>query len=183
MTSAQSSAKDRAPADGAPIIEVVGLTKSFDAVRALHGVDLHLFPGKVTALVGDNGAGKSTLVRCLTGVHPPDEGTINFRGQRDPHRFTRRRARKLGIETVYQDLGLIEDLQVWQNLFLNRELVTRLPAAARAGQARHGAPERRGCSRAWTSPYPTCAPPFAGCPAGSGKASPSRAPPTGGDPW
>jgi D-xylose transport system ATP-binding protein len=107
--------------DGVPLVEIRGVTKSFDAVRALQGVDLTISPGKVTALLGDNGAGKSTLVRCLTGVHPPDEGEILFRGERiklgSPDD-----ARHLGIETVYQDLGLIEDLQVWQNLYLNREL-------------------------------------------------------------
>ncbi|MDT5154116.1 MAG: ribose transport system ATP-binding protein [Mycobacterium sp.] len=107
--------------DSVPLVEIRGVTKSFDAVRALQGVDLTLSPGKVTALLGDNGAGKTTLVRCLTGVHPPDDGEILFRGDRiklgSPDD-----ARHLGIETVYQDLGLIEDLQVWQNLYLNREL-------------------------------------------------------------
>jgi D-xylose transport system ATP-binding protein len=111
----------RTAPDGVPLVEIHGLTKSFDAVRALQGVDLTISPGEVTALLGDNGAGKSTLVRCLTGVHPPDDGEIRFRGERiklgSPDD-----ARHLGIETVYQDLGLIEDLQVWQNLYLNREL-------------------------------------------------------------
>ncbi|BBZ28123.1 sugar ABC transporter ATP-binding protein [Mycolicibacterium madagascariense] len=109
------------PTDGAPLVDVRGVTKSFDAVRALRGVNLTLSQGRVTALLGDNGAGKSTLVRCLTGVHPPDDGEILFRGE--PIRLqSPDDARHLGIETVYQDLGLIEDLQVWQNLFLNREL-------------------------------------------------------------
>lgn len=108
------------------LIELQGLTKSFDAVRALQGVDMYLEQGKVTALVGDNGAGKSTLVRCLTGVQSPDSGTIHFRGK--PIRLSSPdAARRLGIETVYQDLGLIEDLQVWQNLFLNRELTRGFP--------------------------------------------------------
>jgi D-xylose transport system ATP-binding protein len=107
--------------DEAPLVEIRGVTKSFDAVRALQGVDLTISRGTVTALLGDNGAGKSTLVRCLTGVHAPDDGEILFRGERiklgSPDD-----ARHLGIETVFQDLGLIEDLQVWQNLYLNREL-------------------------------------------------------------
>ncbi|MGH3642196.1 MAG: ATP-binding cassette domain-containing protein [Mycobacterium sp.] len=115
-----TSSAQSAP-DAVPLVEIRGVTKSFDAVRALQGVDLTISPGKVTALLGDNGAGKSTLVRCLTGVHPPDDGEILFRGERiklgSPDD-----ARHLGIETVYQDLGLIEDLQVWQNLYLNREL-------------------------------------------------------------
>jgi D-xylose transport system ATP-binding protein len=108
-------------ADGAALVEIRGVTKSFDAVRALQGVNLSIAQGTVTALLGDNGAGKSTLVRCLTGVHPPDDGDILFRGDRiklgSPDD-----ARHLGIETVFQDLGLIEDLEVWQNLYLNREL-------------------------------------------------------------
>ncbi len=108
------------------LLELQVLTKSFDAVRALQGVDMYLEQGKVTALVGDNGAGKSTLVRCLTGVQSPDSGTIHFRGK--PIRLSSPdAARRLGIETVYQDLGLIEDLEVWQNLFLNRELTRGFP--------------------------------------------------------
>ncbi|HEY1966852.1 MAG TPA: ATP-binding cassette domain-containing protein [Pseudonocardia sp.] len=104
-----------------PLVEVRGVWKSFDAVRVLQGVDLRLAPGEVTALLGDNGAGKSTLVRCLTGVHQPDQGEIRFRGE--PIRLqSPDDARRLGIETVYQTLGLIEDLQVWQNIYLNREL-------------------------------------------------------------
>ena len=111
----------RRPVGTAPLVEIRGVTKSFDAVRALQGVDLTIEEGTVTALLGDNGAGKSTLVRCLTGVHSPDDGEILFRGETiklgSPDD-----ARHLGIETVFQDLGLIEDLQVWQNLYLNREL-------------------------------------------------------------
>ena len=104
-----------------PLVRITGLRKSFDAVHALRGVDLTLTAGEVTALLGDNGAGKSTLVRCLTGVHPPDAGEIRFRGE--PIKLNSPdEARRLGIETVYQTLGLIEDLQVWQNLYLNREL-------------------------------------------------------------
>ncbi|MFI6215172.1 ATP-binding cassette domain-containing protein [Nocardia brasiliensis] len=108
-----------------PMVEAHGLTKSFDSVRALDGVSLTIPEGEVTALVGDNGAGKSTLVRCLTGVHPPDTGEILFRGA--PVRLgSPEDARRMGIETVYQDLALIDDLTVWQNLFLNRELVHRI---------------------------------------------------------
>jgi D-xylose transport system ATP-binding protein len=108
------------------LLEVRDVHKSFDAVRALQGVDLTIYKGQVTALLGDNGAGKSTLVRCLTGVHPPDSGEILFAGS--PIRLSSPDdARKRGIETVYQELGLIEDLQVWQNLFLNRELTYRFP--------------------------------------------------------
>ena len=71
---------------GTPLVQITGVTKSFDAVRALRGVDLRIDKAEVTALLGDNGAGKSTLVRCLTGVHPPDSGEIRFRGE--PIRLT-----------------------------------------------------------------------------------------------
>jgi len=108
------------------LIEARDLVKSFDAVRALDGLTAGFAEGEVTAIVGDNGAGKSTLVRCLTGVHPPTEGQLLFRGE--PIRLSSpQAARDLGIETVYQDLGLIDDLAVWQNLFLNRELLRPVP--------------------------------------------------------
>ncbi|MEV0202916.1 ATP-binding cassette domain-containing protein [Nonomuraea sp. NPDC050691] len=97
---------------------------SFGNVRALVDVSLTLRPGEITALVGDNGAGKSTLVRCVSGIHRPDSGTITFDGRRtDFH--SPEDAREAGIETVHQNLALVEDLTVWQNLFLNREIVRR----------------------------------------------------------
>ncbi len=112
--------------DEVPLLEVCDLRKSFDSVTAIDGMSLSVAPGKVTALVGDNGAGKSTLVRCVTGIHAPDEGEIRFDGE--PVTFSSPEdARRLGIETVYQDLALVDDLTVWQNLFLNRELVRPVP--------------------------------------------------------
>ncbi|WP_078960419.1 ATP-binding cassette domain-containing protein [Streptomyces sp. NRRL WC-3618] len=117
-----STSGSAAPTDP-PLVEITGLRKSFGAVHALRGVDLTLAVGEVTALLGDNGAGKSTLVRCLTGVHPPDDGQIRFRGE-PIYLGSPDDARQLGIETVYQTLGLIEDLSVWQNLYLNRELTS-----------------------------------------------------------
>jgi D-xylose transport system ATP-binding protein len=104
-----------------PLLEVDAIDKNFGAVRALTGASLTLARGEITALVGDNGAGKSTLVRCVTGVHRPDRGTIRFNGEQ-VHWNAPEDARALGIETVYQDLALVEDLTVWQNLFLNREI-------------------------------------------------------------
>lgn len=102
-----------------------GLRKSFDAVQALRQVELTLMRGQVTALLGDNGAGKSTLVRCLTGVYQADAGTIELNGY--PARFSSPDAsRKAGIETVYQTLSLVDDLPVWQNLFLRREIMRRI---------------------------------------------------------
>lgn len=107
--------------DTSPALQVSGLRKAFGAVQALDGADLSCNAGEVTALVGDNGAGKSTLIRCITGVHPFDEGSIRF-GNQSIRFSSPTEARALGIETVYQDLALVEDLTVWQNMYLNREL-------------------------------------------------------------
>lgn len=107
---------------GEVLYEARELNKSFGAVRALDHASIQVERGEVHALVGDNGAGKSTFVRALTGVHQPDSGELLFKGKP----VTLRRpndSRRLGIETVYQDLALIEDLTVWQNLFLDRELI------------------------------------------------------------
>ncbi|MFM7146110.1 MAG: ATP-binding cassette domain-containing protein [Actinomycetales bacterium] len=103
------------------IVEVVGAKKSFGAVDVLKGVDFSVAPGTVTALVGDNGAGKSTLIKGLAGIQPFDAGTITFEGTQvsiaDP-----RAAASLGIEVVYQDLALCDNLDIVQNMFLGREL-------------------------------------------------------------
>jgi simple sugar transport system ATP-binding protein len=113
-----------------PILAVEDLSLSFGSVAALREVTLSLAPGEITALVGDNGAGKSTLVRCMSGVHRPDNGRIRFDGEPAVFRSAED-ARHTGIETVHQNLALVEDLTVWQNLFLNREL-TRGPFLDRA---------------------------------------------------
>ena len=108
------------PLPRAPILELRGISKRFGAVEALTDVDFEVFPGEVVALVGDNGAGKSTLIKCVAGTHAPDDGTIVFEGEEvrihTPHDATR-----LGIETVYQDLALCDNLDVVQNMFLGRE--------------------------------------------------------------
>ncbi|GAN79444.1 ATP-binding cassette domain-containing protein [Acidocella aminolytica] len=104
-----------------PVLDIRDVRKSFGAVEALRGAELLCPAGEVTALVGDNGAGKSTLIRCITGVHAPDSGSISFRGEAVAF-SSPTDARARGIETVYQDLALIEDLAVWQNMYLNREL-------------------------------------------------------------
>lgn len=93
---------------------------SFGPVKALQDVSLGLRSGEITALVGDNGAGKSTLVRCIAGVHQPDSGEIVFDGAAVTFSGPDQ-SRRIGIETVHQNLALVEDLTVWQNLFLNRE--------------------------------------------------------------
>jgi simple sugar transport system ATP-binding protein len=104
------------------LLTVSDVSLAFGPVQALRDVTLSLRRGEITALVGDNGAGKSTLVRCISGIHKPNSGTITFDG--DVIAFhTPDDARNAGIETVHQNLALVEDLTVWQNLFLNRELV------------------------------------------------------------
>ncbi len=104
-----------------PILRVEGLNKSFGPVHVLNDVDFAVYPGEVTALVGDNGAGKSTLVKCLAGIHPMDSGQIFWEGEavtiHDP-----RAAAALGIEVVYQDLALADNLDITQNMFLGREI-------------------------------------------------------------
>src|SRR5690348_2358697 len=104
-----------------PILEIRGLNKSFGPVHVLHDVDLTVYRGEVTALVGDNGAGKSTLVKCVAGINSIDSGEIRFEGQ--PVTITDPRdAARLGIEFVYQDLALADNLDITQNMFLGREI-------------------------------------------------------------
>ena len=105
---------------GTPIIELEGVVKSFGPVSVLKGVDLRAYPGKVTALVGDNGAGKSTLIKGLAGVQPYDDGVVRFDGE-PVNLHTPRDAARLGIEVVYQDLALCDNLDIVQNMFLGRE--------------------------------------------------------------
>jgi len=104
-----------------PILQLRGVNKSFGAVQVLHEVNLSLFPGQVTALIGDNGAGKSTLVKCVAGIYPIDSGDYLFNGTRVSVSGPRDAA-DLGIEIVYQDLALCDNLDIVQNMFLGREL-------------------------------------------------------------
>ena len=106
----------------APTLELRGVSKSFGAVQALYQVDFHVHAGEVMALVGDNGAGKSTLIKCIAGIHPIDEGEMVFEG-RPVSIHGPKDAARLGIEVVYQDLALCDNLDVVQNMFLGREEV------------------------------------------------------------
>src|SRR5947199_6953334 len=103
-----------------PILEIKGLNKSFGPVHVLHDVDFTVRAGEVTALVGDNGAGKSTLIKCVAGIYPMDSGQVLFRGE-PVHIHGPRDAAALGIEVVYQDLALADNLDIVQNMFLGRE--------------------------------------------------------------
>ena len=105
---------------GEEVIRVEGISMSFGAVTALRDLDMHLDRGEILGLVGDNGAGKSTLVKILTGLHVPDRGRIFLNSEQVRLRSVQD-ARRHGIETVFQDLALVDELTVYQNLFLNRE--------------------------------------------------------------
>jgi D-xylose transport system ATP-binding protein len=108
-----------------PLLELRNVTKSFGSVQALTDVDFEVRAGEVMALVGDNGAGKSTLIKCIAGIHTMDEGTMLFEG-REVHVSNPRDAAKLGIEVVYQDLALCDNLDVVQNMYLGREAHNKL---------------------------------------------------------
>jgi ABC-type sugar transport system ATPase subunit len=117
-----AEALDTAEPAGAPLLRIRGLTTKFGPVQALAGVDLDVPAGQVTALVGDNGAGKSVLIKCIAGIHVPDGGEITWQGRAVRIRAPRDAA-ALGIETVYQDLALCDNLDIVQNMFLGREKV------------------------------------------------------------
>jgi ABC-type sugar transport system ATPase subunit len=107
-----------------PILSVRHLTKRFGGLTAVNDVSWDVHAGEVVALLGDNGAGKSTLIKCISGVHQPDEGEVTFHGERV--RFARPiDALAHGIETIYQDLALAQNLDVPSNIFLGRELKLR----------------------------------------------------------
>ena len=103
-----------------PVVELTGIRKSFGPVEVLKGIDFSAYAGQVTALVGDNGAGKSTLIKGLAGVQPFDEGLIRFAGTQ-VELNSPLQAAGYGIEVVYQDLALCENLDIVQNMFLGKE--------------------------------------------------------------
>ena len=108
----------------APLLEVSSLSKHFGAVRALHDVSMAVHPGEVVALAGDNGAGKTTLIKAISGVFRPTDGEIRLKGE--PVSFsTPQEARDKGIETIYQDLALADNLTIGGNIFLGREPMKR----------------------------------------------------------
>ena len=114
------------PGGHVPVLEARGLVKRYGQVTALDGTDFELWPGEILAVIGDNGAGKSTLIKALAGAIVPDEGEILLEGVA-VHFKTPMEARRLGIETVYQDLAVAPALDIASNLFLGRELRRRGP--------------------------------------------------------
>lgn len=102
-------------------LELRNVSKSFGEVRALENIDFQLGKNEVVGLLGDNGAGKSTLIKIITGYYQPTTGDILFNGQKID-RLTVPKARKLGVETVYQERALAELQSLWRNIFLGREL-------------------------------------------------------------
>jgi ABC-type sugar transport system ATPase subunit len=106
--------------EGAPLLELRGVSKVFGAVQALNKVNLSVPPGKVTALVGDNGAGKSVTIKTISGLWAPSEGQILWEGS-PTHVHSPNDAESLGITTIYQDLALCDNLDIVQNMFLGHE--------------------------------------------------------------
>lgn len=104
-----------------PILSLRGVNKSFGPVHVLRDVDFDTYAGQVTALVGDNGAGKSTLIKCIAGIYQPDHGEFFFEGEKVEISGPRD-ATALGIEIVYQDLALCDNLDIVHNMFLGREV-------------------------------------------------------------
>jgi len=120
------------------LLELRGVSKRFGAVNALAAVDFHADAGSVMALVGDNGAGKSTLIKCVAGIHTIDDGQLFWQGEPVSVAGPKDSA-KLGIEVVYQDLALADNLDVVENMYLGRELLSsfrRLDEARMEGEAR-----------------------------------------------
>jgi simple sugar transport system ATP-binding protein len=138
-----------AVATGEARLELRHISKSFGGVKVLKDVSLQLRPHEVLGLLGDNGAGKSTLIKIITGVHQPDEGEILFDGQA-VDALNVPKARDLGVETVFQERALAEQLPLWRNIFMGRPLTGRL-GFLRAGEMRRVTAGLMGESMGFTS--------------------------------
>jgi simple sugar transport system ATP-binding protein len=110
--------------DVTPLLEVRNLSKSFGAVQALRDLSMHVLPGEVVALAGDNGAGKTTLIKAVSGVYRPTSGKVLLEGE-EMNFSSPQEARERGIETIYQDLALADNLSIGANIFLGREPMTK----------------------------------------------------------
>ena len=149
-TGESTAARRPPPSDPPARLELRHVSKSFGGVQVLRDVSLQLFPGEVVGLLGDNGAGKSTLIKIVTGVHPPDEGEMRLRrqGRAEPRRS--RRPRSLGVETVFQERALAEQLPLWRNIFMGRPLTHRF-GFLRVGEMRRITADLMGESMGFTS--------------------------------
>lgn len=107
------------------LVEMRGIKKSFGRIQALKGVDFYVKGQEIVGLLGDNGAGKSTLIKILVGYYQPDEGEIYFEGKKVSFKSPWD-SRKVGVETVYQDLALVNLMPIWRNFFLGREIVRKI---------------------------------------------------------
>jgi simple sugar transport system ATP-binding protein len=132
-----------------PRLELRNISKSFGGVHVLRDVSLRLMPGEVVGLLGDNGAGKSTLIKILTGVHQPEEGEILFDGEVVTD-LDVPKARTLGVETVFQERALADQLPLWRNIFMGRPLSNRL-GLLRTGEMRKVTEDLMGKSMGFTS--------------------------------
>ena len=104
-----------------PLIAVKNVTKRFGNLEALRGVNFHVGSKEIVGLLGDNGAGKSTLVKLLSGINPPDEGEI-FANGKPVTLNSRNDSEAIGIETIYQDMAVVGEMEIWRNMFLGREI-------------------------------------------------------------
>ena len=138
-----------APAQGVKRLELRHVSKSFGGVHVLRDVNLELGTGEVVGLLGDNGAGKSTLIKIITGVHQPDEGEIYFGGQRVTGMDVQK-ARALGVETVFQERALADQLPLWRNIFMGRPVSGPL-GFLKVGEMRRSTAELMGESMGFTS--------------------------------
>jgi simple sugar transport system ATP-binding protein len=146
----ESTAARRPPiSEPPPRLELRHISKSFGGVQVLRDVSLRLFPGEVVGLLGDNGAGKSTLIKIVTGVHRPDVGEVVFDGHPVPN-LDVQTARSLGVETVFQERALAEQLPLWRNIFMGRPLTRRF-GFLRTGEMRQITSELMGRSMGFTS--------------------------------
>src|SRR3990172_10723311 len=105
------------PDEVTPLIKLKQITKQYGAVTALDSVDFHIAPGEVVGLLGDNGAGKSTLIKILSGIVQPTFGSIVYQGKEVKIR-SRRESYEMGIETIYQDIALVDQMDIMRNIFL-----------------------------------------------------------------
>jgi len=137
------------PPAGTVRLELRGVSKSFGGVRVLSDISFTLRAGEVVGLLGDNGAGKSTLIKIMTGVHGPDSGEMLFDGQKVSG-LTPQGARALGIETVFQERALAEQLSLWRNIFMGRPIANRL-GFLDVGAMRKVTAELMGTSMGFTS--------------------------------